>query len=565
MANQKLPGLMFRLVDGNLTPVVTVSSTENLLIIGNALDGPVNTPVVARNLADIGTKFGPLTYTGDYINPQTGVADGAYADNNLVKAVNEALLGGGGSIVCVRVGGNTASVTGAWNSVVNVSAMNPGRIYNSVTMVSSSGTSGYTVTLNQLSGKGGTLQWTFPLTKTLGQFVSTINNDTRNQSVILTIPAVNVATNISTLGVGTIHLSGTTSGTNGTSAPGEDYAGNKTGYYTELTKQYGTFDTLVGATFDVAVLTGIYADDQVSTTAPTTTSVAQDFAEFLYTVSSETNPCKGVIGLRPTGYKSPAELTTYAQTALLSTEAGFYDQPSRWINFGYFMYNGFYYTDPDDGTLQDIGGYLSVVAGPDIIFSNKELGYYIENGAAAYAGMITNLAAQSATTNKVIGTLKILNGNFTKSINEQLNQGIGRNEDTGNAGQSAYVTFKTNNTLNRPIVVSDNTCSSRTSDYRTLQVLRIAQLAATVTKGVMQPFIGEPNNVEARTAMRTQLNSALQRLVDAGALLGGDGNGFKFTISSDPAELLLGQLTITLFIRPALQIKYVKVVVNVTQ
>jgi hypothetical protein len=53
-------------------------------------------------------------------------------------------------------------------------------------------------------------------------------------------------------------------------------------------------------------------------------------------------------------------------------------------------------------------------------------------------------------------------------------------------------------------------------------------------------------------------------MVDAGALLGGDGNGFKFSISSDPVETILGQITITLFLRPALQIKYVKVVVNLT-
>jgi hypothetical protein len=379
----------------------------------------------------------------------------------------------------------------------------------------------------------------------------------------MTIPAANVTSPASSIKSGTVALSGTVAGTNGTSAAGEDFASSKNGYYTLLTQPFGTFDTLATTEFDVAVLVGIYADDE-AVQGNTTTTVAQDFAKFLYTVSKETSPCHGVIGLRPTGLKSPADLAAYAQASLLSTTSGYYDANSKQLKFGYFMNQGFYYNDPDETAPVDIGRFISVVAGPDLILTQKEIGYYIENGAAVYAGMITNLPSQSATTNKALGTVKLLNGNFTKTIHELLNQGIGRDDSTGDYGQAAYVTFKTNNVVNRPVVVADNTCSARTSDFRTLQVLRIANLAAVMTKAVMYPFIGEPNSIEARTAMRTQLGSALQRLVDAGALLGGDGNGFKFSISSDPVETLLGQITVTLFLRPALQIKYVKVVVNIT-
>jgi phage tail sheath protein FI len=127
------------------------------------------------------------------------------------------------------------------------------------------------------------------------------------------------------------------------------------------------------------------------------------------------------------------------------------------------------------------------------------------------------------------------------------------------------VTFKKRSTDGMPVVVSDNTCAMRGSDYQTLQVLRIANTASHLVKIVMTPFLGEPNNVEARTAMKTNLTTALDKMVDAGALLGGNGNGYQFTISSDPVETILGQITVTLFLRPALQIKWVNVVVNVTQ
>jgi hypothetical protein len=567
MANQKLPGMIFTYRDGGLTPAVLLPTTEQLFILGNALDGPVNTPISIQNISDAQNIFGPLTYTGDYINPQTGIADNAYADNNLLKAVTEALLGGAGNVACVRVGGQTASITGAWNSVININAINPGRIYNSVTVVSTSGSTGYTITLNQTPSKGGSIFWTFTGIQTLGNLVSTINNDTRNRSIIMNIPATSATTPISGLGIGTAALSGTTSGTNGTGAPMEDYAGNKSGYYTALTQQYGTFDSLGGIPFDVAVLVGIYMDDQVvSAPNDTTTSVAQAFANFLYTASRETQPCHGVIGVRPSGLKSPAELSIYATNALLNPNPGYYNVAARWINAGYFMQQGFFATNPDDGSTVDIGGYLSVVAAPDIIYSQKNIGYYLENAAAAYAGMITSLPAQSATTNKALGTIKLINGTLSKSTQELLNQGLGYNPAVaGSVAHAAYVTIKYNSVLNAPVIVSDNTCALRTSDYHTLQILRVANLASFMAKAVLYPFIGEADSIEARTAMKTQLTTALQKMVDAGALLGGDGNGFKFTITSDPVDLLLGQITVTMFLRPAMQIKYIQVVVNISQ
>jgi hypothetical protein len=564
MANQRLPGFVFAYRDGGLTQAVTTPSTEKLLIIGNALDGPVNTPITVQSLSDAEAYFGPIVYSGDYVDPLTGTADGNYADNTLVKAAYEAIVGGAGNLSLVRVGGNTASVTGVFGGSVNIYAKYPGRVYNSVVVTATSGSTGYTFTAIQPPSKNGTVSWTFPLSTLVGQAISTINNDTRNATIGITVPVTMFQSPITVLGVGSAALSGFTSGTNGTSAPGEDFSGNEIGYYNLLTAQYGTFNTLMNATFDIAVLTGIYGDDVVSATNPTTTSVANDFANWLYQVSIEQQPVHGVIGLRPTGLSAPPALTNYATNDLLNPSPGYYSQVANWINFGYFMSQGFYGVDPDSGAQVDIGRYLSVVAGPDIIYSESQLGYYLENGAAAYAGMITALPAQQATTNQALGGVNKLNGNYPKSINEQLNQGLGYQQQPFIAGSSAYVTFRYSNFLGAPIVVADNTCAQRSSDYKTLQVLRICNLASFMVQSVVRPFIGQPNEVDSRTAMQTQINTALGTLVTAGALIGGDGNGYQFTLSSDPVELLMGQVTITLFLRPALQIKYIRVVVNVT-
>lgn len=560
--SQRLPGILFDVKDGGLVPIPFLPNTDRLLIIGNALDGPINQPVAIRSLNDAESVYGPLTYTSDYVNPINSTSDGAYADNNLVKAVIEALQGGAGDVICCRVGGTQATNVNTLSASVTLYGAFNGRVYNTVSLVVASGSTAYTVTLNQPPGKGPQIVWTLANTLTMGDFVNTINNDSRNSSLLVTIPFNTNRNVITNLGVGTVYVSGGTAGTNGTSAAGEDYASSKANYYTALTQSGGTFDTLVSTQFDVAVLAGIYGDDQVTSSNATTTSVAQDFATFLYKTSVETMPCYGVIGLRPTGLRSPSDLATFATNNYLNTTAGYYNQQARWISFGYFMNLGFYYSDPYTGNVVDVGRHLTVIAGPDLILSTREIGFYLENGAAVYAGMVTNLPAQSATTNKVLPNVKTLNGVFNKNTLETLNQGIGYNPSAKSLGSAAYTTFKTSNQVNAPIVVADNTAAQRTSDYRTLQIFRIVNLASSLCKAVLFPFIGEPNSPATRTAMKTQLTTHLQKMVDAGALLGG-GNGFNFTISSDPAQNLVGEVTVTLFLKPSIAIRTIKIVINV--
>ena len=565
MANQRLPGFNFSIRDGGLIPITNLPNTDTLLIIGAALDGPVNTPISITNLGDAENLFGPLTYSGDYLNPVTSTADGAYADNSLIKALNEAMLGGAGSVLLVRCGGTAASGTiTSVNTPLKVYGKYPGRIYNGSVITVSASAAAIGVTITQTTTKGGNLSYSFPIATKVITALSTINSDVYNQSVYMDIATSAYQSAVTAIATGTVTIAG---GTNGTRAQGCDNYSTMNMYYNMLTGTNGTFDTIVDAEFDIALLAGIYADDQViDTAAATTTSVAQDFANWCYKVSSESQPVHGVIGVRPSGIRTITDSTALANNNYLQSTAGYYDQSGRQICMGYFLKNGFYYTDTTAQETVDVGRHLSVVVGPDLILTQKDIGYYLENGAAAYAGMVCKLPAQSATTNKAIGAIKLLNYTFSKDILEKLNQGVGRDLTIAKfAGGGAYVTFKKRSTDGRPIVVADNTCSMRGSDYQTLQVLRIANTASHLVKIVMTPFLGEPNNVEARTAMKTNLTTALDKMVDAGALLGGNGNGYQFTISSDPVETILGQITITLFLRPALQIKFVKVVVNVSQ
>lgn len=564
MANKPLPGIRTTIRDGGLITVDPDPVTERLLIIGNALDGPVNTPIRVRSLTEAEAIFGPLTYTKGYLDPVTGTESGKWASNSLVNGLYEALIGGAGYITLVRSGGTEATVTFSptGGTKLSMSVVAPGRIYNGVVVGVTRASSKTTVTIGQPAVKGGIISLTVPdASTTLQELCDLLNSDVRNRTVIFSVAAVSGALPTSVL---TANTSGTfAGGTNGTEAPQEDYYLNKEGYYTKLTGPNGTFDILVDRGFNVCLLTGIYGDDQVASN--TTTSVAQAFAEFLHKVSYETMPCHGVLGLRPIGKRTPTELKDYADSSLLATSAGNYGSAiERRLKFGYFMYTGFTVVDEITGQNVDAGRYLSIVAGPDIVLASKDRGLYYTNGAAVYAGMITNTAAHTPTSNKGLAGVGSLVGNFPKATLEQLVQGVGHDADTNLPGGGAYVVFRTNVLRGIPIVIQDNTCAKRTSDYKTLQVFRIVNLGVQMVKDVLYPYLGEPASVEAMAAMKMNIISALNSLSETGALLGAHKVGYDFALVPSQVDNSFTKIDVTLRLRPALQIKYITVDVSVT-
>jgi len=564
MANQQLPGFRTTIRDGGLVAITPEPTTERLLIIGNALDGPVNTPIRIRSLTEAEAVFGPLTYTKGYVDPVSTTESGKWAYNSLVNGLYEALIGGAGNVVLVRSGGTlaTATQTASGDVALTLTAIAPGRIYNGVVVGVTRASTNTTVTIGQPAVKGGIIGLTVSDTSTtLQELCDLLNSDSRNRTVIFSVGAVSGSLYTSVL---TASASGTfAGGTNGTEAPQEDYYSSKVGYYTKLTESNGTFDNLVDREFNVCLLTGIWADDQVASN--TTTTIAQAFAEFLHKTTYETLPCHGVLGLRPIGKSTPTELKAYADGSLLATASGYYgNEVERRIKFGYFMSTGFTYVDANSGQNVDIGRYISVVAGPDVVLSSKERGRYYTNGAAVYAGMITNLPSHRATSNKPLGSTGSLLGNFPKATLEQLVQGVGYDESTNAAGGGGYVVIRTNPLRGLPIVIQDNTCALRTSDYKTLQIFRIVNLAVSMVKDVLYPYLGESSSVEALMAMQTQVRSELSKLSEAGALLGDDKVGYDFAITSDQIDSTFTKVTVTLKLRPALQIKYILVDVSVS-
>jgi hypothetical protein len=562
-----LPGFFITYKDGGLVVTSNVDNSDRILIIGCSMDGPTNRPIAVSNLQDAQALFGPLIYKDDYLNPVGGTADGSPAGNSLVKAMSEAILGGGSNFLLVRVGGTVATGSGGFSSQIAVNGRYGGRVYNSATVLAASGSGTVTLTVSQPTVKGPTLTYTFQNADTWRTITNTINSDLNNKSVTLTCPASAGGSAANTLTLGTVTLSG---GTNGTAAIGEDFGTSAHGIYTALTDATtGTFVALADITFDIAIMAAMYADDCVTTntgdSGATTTSVAQDFSSFLYSVSKNNYPAYGTIGLRPIQKTLVTDLNVYTNANYLSTAAGFADINLRQIKFGYFMNSGFGVADSDLGTTVDTGRFLMIPAGPDIITSQKDLGLYIENGYAVLAGAMSKIPSKDAITRNPLGQIAALTSEFSKATHVALNAGVGRDKATRLPGGGAYVTFKTYDDLGRPAVVQDVTAAKRGSDYQYMQILRICNTAVHLVRAAALPYIGKGMDLPTRSALRTAIDANLKILADSGALIGGAGTGYDFSVSSDPSQAVLGIIQISVRLKPSFQLRFIEIEVSVSQ
>ena len=177
------------------------------------------------------------------------------------------------------------------------------------------------------------------------------------------------------------------------------------------------------------------------------------------------------------------------------------------------------------------------------VFRNARIGAYVNSMAATYAGIISALPPQSATTNKAVTNIKKLTYNFSVS---QLNA------ITGNR----MVTFRLR--PGKGIAVTDGiTCAETGSDYTRLSTLRIVAAVIATIKKTTEPFIGEPGGEVAKNTLITAIQAALDAMQTAGVLI-----AFKFSIEATPQETVAGIMNVILEIVPQFELRKIRVVIN---
>lgn len=545
-------------------------STDRLTIIGPALNGPTNKPIRITNQAQAEKIFGPLAFTGLYLNPDTDTANSTYSYNELVRAYSEAVRAGARDVYLVRVGGVKASASGssAIGGVtgVAVEAIYAGYHFNGIVVTMGATGANGSLTVAQPAEYGGTVTYSYDNTMTLQQLISKINSENKITAVRLFGSSSANLTNYAVNVTGAVTLEG---GTYGTEAPGDDNASNKFTMYTNLTaEETGTFDSITDFETDLALLVGIYLDDQVVTgSGATSTTVAQKFAEFCANQNRQ-HPTHGFIGLRPLGYDgfSSDKVTTHILNNWESASAGYVDSNLKWIKAGYFMDGGLIGTDTLSLESVDYGAYISVVGGPDIRMSTPGIGLYQTSPVSIYAGMVSALPSeQAATKQRVPGSLGLSFSVREKQLRRLVN-GIGWSEANKTPGKGAIVMLRTNEVAQTTEVAYDVTfANDRLPAFADLQPQRVVAEAIRLIKRELTPFLGDAFNAETQMAMEEKVRRVLDSMVESGKLFaGGEGSGYQFSLNgTNPLQIANNEVEVQLVLWPALQIKKIRITTTV--
>ena len=293
----------------------------------------------------------------------------------------------------------------------------------------------------------------------------------------------------------------------------------------------GAYQIIENYSVDTVVPVGVYANDVLF---DENDNFAYQLALACAVMSHRTKSTMGVIA---------TSTPTQAGLSAIDTHVGELLVLSNNLNLNMKDRNGNEIKDTDGNSI-DLGRYISIVAGPDVTFGSGRFGVYAENSAAAYAGMVSGLAVQSAPTNKNVPNA--LGLRYTYS-NSQLNSLTG----------ARYVTFKFKQ-ANSVVAVTDSmTAAKPNSDYRRLSTYRVIKAAANEIRNVCEPFIGEPNDTAQRNSMSAAIDKRLGKLVEAGVL-----QGYNFQIVVTPVMQILGQAQIELTLVPPMELRQITTVIS---
>jgi hypothetical protein len=261
--------------------------------------------------------------------------------------------------------------------------------------------------------------------------------------------------------------------------------------------------------------------------ADNTTTVSSNWAYKVgaacKSISENTNPCIGVIGIKP--YYGTAEKMTPGQT---STHLNLATLPDR------------------DGSdlFKSVGSYVAVVAGEvkPINYNSRGTDHGYANGAAALAATMSTLPSYSSLINKPLYNVELVRYSPTRTQQAALaEKGV----------NPVIINF------NKIAVFGESlTFAQSTSDYTRLTTKRIIDDATGIVRQVCQRFVGMPSNVQTRNSMETAITSGLRGMQVRGAILSSD-----FAVTYVPNE---NKAIIDLVLTPAFELKNIEVRVAIS-
>jgi len=360
---------------------------------------------------------------------------------------------------------------------------------------------------------------------TLGQLVQAINADNRNNVVRASVSNRHVSLKVDDLKSVTPFIGGGDGVNIGKQEMFNVLGGTRDA--NGLLDNPGVYHLLENYTVDTIIPLGVFADDVLPGKYD---NFASQLALACAVISHRNHATNGMIATSSPDEAGLAAVQAHVKNLLAAKN-------------DYFMRDraGNVLKD-NDGRNIDLGRFISVVAGPDVILNNNRTGAYADNSVSGYGGFVSQLPIQSGPTNKVVAYAKGLRFSYSNSQLDALTA-------------ARYVTLRMKD--GSVAVVDGPTAAQANSDYTRVSTSRVVKEVVNELRKVCDPYIGEPNEIPQRNAMSAAISKRFGQLVDAGIMV-----DYDFLIISTPQMQLMGESQIELTIVPPQELRQITTIVG---
>lgn len=280
----------------------------------------------------------------------------------------------------------------------------------------------------------------------------------------------------------------------------------------------GAYQLLENYQVDTVVPVGVYADDVLMDKHQ---NFAYELALFCAISSYKNKTTNGAIAMKPLRDTSLAGIQKHAKYL------------ANYHNEYYMLDNAGSPIVDQNGDKMDLGKFISVVAGPGIMFNHTVKSLREANPAVMYMAYNSTLQPQSAPTNKRVTGSTGLKYNFS---NSQLNDIVGNRMVTFGLKYSS-----TGQALGGAFCIDGPTAARPGSEYARLTTIKVIRDVADAMREVADPYIGEANTIEQRNALSAAISKRLDLLVENGVIL-----DYSFNLVATAQDQLLGQASLEL-------------------
>jgi hypothetical protein len=489
-------------------PTAPLNPGRTIFLLGTSLDGPINSPVPVRNLADAETIFGPKD-RGD-----------------LVKAYERTSLVTGNTVYLMRVTGEYArgSLLGITDDgvkpVIKIRSISGGSIYNSIHLYIDSITIG-SVTKQALivelpSSKMPSMAYALDKYDNIQGLLADINGDTRVSNNLIYATSEYPMLPISCLNTYNLVPTPIIGGKDGLmesrAALGLSPEVSYDDLYIALESSYRMLEGRdidiicpVSARFDDthpihfyggSSYNGIpYSSGSYLTLVDTENDDAivtfhEQLIEFCRGQERFGMMTHGVIGLRELGDLTGVGSYNYAYILRLMETTAFKDRTGL-VEF-------------TDGMWVDKGYFITVFAG-DLVFNKGTADEYYANGCDVYAGMLASIANDETTTNRPL----------PPNVNLRFEMDSVELKQLAVLGVTAF----RNSVSQGPVISNGVTASLVQSVLHYIPNVRMVQLAMRAVNGSIEDLIGDNfRPIISENQMKRRIGGVLSNLKTQGLL-----------------------------------------------